>query len=138
MRIYVLEDDPERIVSLCRYFDAHNRLSQKQAARGEKAADEISSQWSQTCERRYDWRPPYDLILLDHDLGGRQMLDHPDNGRTFLKSILTSIGDALVVIHSHNAGAAAAMKADYPPAVVAPFNDIRFWTVLNAALRSAS
>lgn len=134
MRIYVLEDDPERIVSLCRYFDRAEQRQSEEA--GESRLIEV--QWSQTCSRLDEFKPPYDLILLDHDLGGRQMRDHEDCGMTFLTSIREEIGDALVIIHSHNLAAAARMKQFYPPAVLASYNDIRFWTVLNAAMRTPS
>lgn len=134
MRIYVLEDDPERIVALCRYFDRLNATIDRQATQNHY--HEV--QWSQTCGRRDEFKPPYDLILLDHDLGGRQMRDHEDCVMTFLTSIREEIGDALVIIHSHNLGAAARMKQFYPLAVLAPFNDIKFWTVLNAAMRTPS
>lgn len=132
MRIYVLEDDPERIVTLCRYFDRWQ--ADWDAGGVDRGPHEI--QWSQTCGRRDEFKPPYDLILLDHDLGGRQLKEHEDCGMTFLKSIYAEIGDALVILHSHNLGAAAQMKQAYPPAVLAPYNDIRFWTVLNAAMRT--
>lgn len=47
--------------------------------------------------------PPYDLILLDHDLGGRQMTKHDDNGFNFLLLIEDQINVAATIIcHSYN------------------------------------
>lgn len=131
MRIYVLEDDPERIVTLCRYFDRQ----QREWGAGGTDRGPIQTQWSQTNFRNHEFTPPYDLILLDHDLGGRQLEDHEDNGRRFMNRLKSQFGDALVIIHSFNTGAAASMKVDYPPAVMAPFNSIEFWNLLNAVLR---
>lgn len=34
---------------------------------------------------------PYDLICLDHDLGGRQMSTRPDSGATFAGSSFTPV-----------------------------------------------
>lgn len=131
MKIYVLEDDPDRIVTLCRYFDRMERnLSEEQ---GKPVL--IEDQWSQTNFRNHEFNPPYDVILLDHDLGGRQLEDHEDNGRIFLNELKDQFGNALVIIHSFNRGAAALMKQDYPPAVIATFNSVEFWSLLNAALR---
>lgn len=135
MRIYVLEDDPNRIITLCRYFD---RAEQRQSEEAGKSRL-IEVQWSQTCTRLDEFKPPYDLILLDHDLGGRQMTRDEDCGMTFLKEIKTiapGIKDALIILHSHNLAAAAQMKEFHPPAVLAPYNDIKFWTILNAAMRT--
>lgn len=91
-RIYLLEDDPERIISLARTL------------RG-------PIQGSQTCERAHEFSGAYNLILLDHDLGGRQMSTHEDNGYTFLKRVFDRIHlHSRIVIHSHNPDGARLMQ----------------------------
>ena len=67
MRCFVLEDDPERVRRFTEWF--HGK----------------SIDWTciHTCEQEYEFKPPYDYIFLDHDLGGRQMSDHEDSGSTF-------------------------------------------------------
>lgn len=119
MKAFILEDDPERIVQLVRFFDKHS----------------TSCAWAASCVQEDRFVGPYDLILLDHDLGGRQMKDHEDSGRAFLKLIKKEIGNALVIIHSYNGGAAALMKGDYPPAVLAPFGSVTFWSLLERVVK---
>lgn len=123
MRIFVLEDDPDRIRWFCQRLIGHD--------------------WNciQTCQREYEFKPPYDLILLDHDLGGSQMgmkhgrplgiAEAEDNGRTFLKMIMDDIGDTPVIIHSYNGPAADEMKKDYPNAIIAPFRGPTFDVLLD-------
>lgn len=84
MRIFVLEDDPERIIWL------HERL------RGHDVT------FVHTCARAHEFAPPYDLVLLDHDLGGRQLEGHEDDGAAFARAIRDQIGSAPVLVHTWN------------------------------------
>lgn len=135
MRIFVLEDDPIRIVQLCRFFDAAARSMQAPHYKGTSTAVQVD--WACSCVQEDRFKGPYDLILLDHDLGGRQMDPFTsDNGRAFLRLIKEDIHDALVIIHSHNDVAAKSMKAnDWPAAVLAEFGDVKFWTLLTAVVK---
>lgn len=116
LRIYVLEDDPERIVQLHDFFKGYG----------------ATVQFSQTCERAHEFTGQYDLILLDHDLGGRQMKDHEDCGATFLTLVKDALNPKVpVIIHSYNMDGAARMQALWPPAVRIPFGSVNFWAALN-------
>ena len=64
MKVFILEDDPYRIVKFRDLLKGHDLTI-------------IDS-----CTKVEEFKPPYDLILLDHDLGGRQLEDHEDCGLT--------------------------------------------------------
>lgn len=70
MRIFVLEDNAARIMWFERRFQGHDVT------------------YADSCTQIDRFQPPYDLICLDHDLGGRQMSEHEDNGEAFVKLIL--------------------------------------------------
>ena len=80
------------------------------------------------CEREYEFKPPYDLILLDHDLGGRQLAEHEDCGLTFVRMIKDKINpEAVVIIHSFNPCGAMNMAQELgSQAVVIPFGSYKF------------
>lgn len=122
MKIFTLEDDPLRILKLYDFFKS----------KGVKETDMAwaASMWQ--VDRFGEGANMFDLVLLDHDLGGRRLLEAEDTGLNFLKMILDQIGDALVVIHSHNPEGAKAMHDLYPQAVVAPYNEPKFWILLEA------
>ena len=85
MRIFVLEDDPIRIRWFRERFIKHETT------------------FVTSCDAVDSYEPPYDLILLNHDLGGRQMLEHEDCGLTFVKLIKSKLlGTDLVIVHSYN------------------------------------
>jgi hypothetical protein len=89
MKILILEDDPERmkiIKPLIEGNDYHWITS---------AFDEIE--------------PHYDLYMLDHDLGGRQMDEHEDCGMVFVEKHLEQLQKSFVIIHSFNVPAAIKM-----------------------------
>lgn len=95
MKVFVLEDDPDRIRLFAEVLEGHD--------------------WTciHTCDRTYEFHAhsPYDLILLDHDLGGRQMVDHEDSGTEFVKLVRDHIGSkARVTIHSYNPDGARRMS----------------------------
>lgn len=130
MKIFILEDDPGRIRWFARRFDA---------------AGIRDDDWTciQTAARFYDYHPPYDVVFLDHDLGGRQLVDHPDNGLAFVQDVITTFGGfgmADVIIHSHNDAGAHAMAAivdasrDDHPAMVIPFGCPSFRVLVDSML----
>ena len=119
MRIFILEDDDLRIMQLQDILHRHDLTVIK------------------TCLDAGEFDPPYDLILLDHDLGGRQMLEHEDCGLTFVRMVKDRISKHTpVIVHSYNNGGAEAMlqEIDSPMAVYAPFMGTQFVTVLEMIL----
>ncbi len=101
MKIFVLEDDPDRIRRFCGWFGL-----------GLNKEDKIQWDCVHTCVRDGDFRGPYDYIFLDHDLGGRQMVENEDCGTEFVKLIRSRIGTARVIIHSFNPDASKRMLQD--------------------------
>lgn len=90
MRVFILEDDPIRVDYLRMRLGQHDLTV-------------VSS-----CTEADRFKPPYDLILLDHDLGGRQMEEHEDDGLAFVNLIRDRINkDAVIILHSYNPGGAA-------------------------------
>lgn len=115
MKILVLEDDPERIKWFQSHLKSHGSLitTNAQTAIGAlKAFD-------------------YDLIFLDHDLGGKAFVssDDPETGYqvALYLSQTGSFGEN-VIIHSLNAVGAANMHQILPSAKVIPFFNLpMFW-----------
>lgn len=96
-RIFILEDDPLRMRQFYETFMAYDQYD----------IDHVES-----CVRVSRFQPPYDLICLNHDLGGRQLEDHEDNGVAFAKLIKDKINpEAHIVVHSYNASGAKEMLA---------------------------
>lgn len=82
-----------------------------------------------SCTQIERFQPPYDLIFLDHDLGGRQLEDHEDNGAAFAKLIAESVNaDAVVIIHSYNSAGAQNIQLTLglPTTIYAPFRGVQF------------
>lgn len=76
-------------------------------------------------------KPPYDLLLLDHDLGGRTFVPSEDEntGHTFVSSEVGQAvcRDTTVIVHSHNWDGAqrmvkAAKEAGASSAIWVPFS----------------
>src|SRR5258705_13434814 len=86
IKVFILEDDVTRVNMLLVWL---------------RGADLTVAK---SCTEVDKFQPPYDLILLDHDLGGRQMKEHEDCGLTFLRLIKDKIDpdDSVVVFHSYN------------------------------------
>ena len=100
VRIFVLEDDPIRIQWFREKFFGHDLTL-------------VSS-----CKDVFQFKAPYDLVLLDHDLGdntitGVMGIDYPDNGYTFVQALdAKGALDGLacpMIIHSYNATGAQRM-----------------------------
>lgn len=98
MKIFILEDDPYRhkgFIEACVGTDLT-----------------IASSYEQAIKL---WNPPYNLVLLDHDLGGHQFVQSDGIERTgyhFVEWLIT--GHVLdlntpVVVHSYNPEGAAKM-----------------------------
>lgn len=121
MKIFVLEDDPNRIKWLDRF------LFQQRG---------IDWECVHTNIRQAEFGGPYDIVLLDHDLNGRTFdASHEDDGLIFIRAIKDRLGDAFVLIHSHNPDGARAMQAEWPRAILAEFGTEKFVTLLTAAVR---
>lgn len=110
MKVFILEDDNRRLWMM----DDLGLLKGCTITRAESCLD------------AHKFQPPYDLILLDHDLGGRQLKSHEDNGYTFVKLILEKIPDNTpILIHSYNPDGAENMRNALQDAghfaILAPF-----------------
>lgn len=146
MKVYLLEDDPERIRKFTFWLIGH--------------------EWdaAQTCGRHSEFKPNfYDVLFLDHDLGGRQMskggnLTLPkedlegkfheliyrngyglieDCGLSFTKLIKGRIAPSTnIIIHSHNPPASWAMAREFHDqghhAHVYPFGSRDFIKIIEA------
>lgn len=108
MRIFVLEDSPER----AKYFI--ERFADHEITITDDAKDAVV----------YLSEEVYDYIFLDHDLG-----DGNGSGADvaeFLSSDMCINDDAVVIIHSWNIPASAAMLRMLPGAFVFPYGSQQF------------
>lgn len=100
MRIFILEDDEVRIH---RFLEAASKVLDKHHVT--VARDAI--------EAKDKFQPPYDLLLLDHDLGNRHYVDTLDEntGSAFCKWLALVHPElvAYVVVHSYNEAGAKNM-----------------------------
>lgn len=139
-KIFILEDDPERIRQFSKWFDPYNK----------------AIQWDciHTCERVDDFKPPYDYIFLDHDLGGSQLgykhgrplsvQEAEDCGLTFVKLVgakLQQHQPSMVVLHSYNPDGARNMAMELrgwvkKNVIIAPFGTKDFMYVITAIQES--
>ena len=91
MRVFVLEDDPMRIAQFREAGIGHDLT----IVTGLCGPDGAFARWS----------PPYDLVYLDHDLGGQQMVDsdEEETGAAFTRWLPTAgVHQPLIMIHSFN------------------------------------
>lgn len=110
MRIFVLEDKPERIITF------HEAL---------KGA---TVNYIQTANRWQEFEPPYDYVFLDHDLGGRELETHSDCGLTFLVNIQRHYPiKGPIILHTLNSQAAQRMM-DYLRSVDVDAVWMPFWS----------
>lgn len=109
MKVFILEDDPVRVMHMRHRLFSHDLTV-------------IDS-----CKDVAKFQPPYDLILLDHDLGGRQLTDHEDDGTAFARLIKGRVNDgAIVVYHSYNPEGAQRMCSIIGRGYIAPFRSGAF------------
>lgn len=121
MKVFVLEDDPVRILWFRERFFNHDLTVATSVKEGVEA-----------------FKGPYDLVCLDHDLGGRQMVDsdEEETGATFVRRMLDKLVrcDA-VFVHSYNAFGAKRMGEMLGDAgamvAVAPFRGPSFIALLD-------
>jgi hypothetical protein len=89
-RVFVLEDDPNRIETIQFFW-------------GKFADFDITSSYREAIEK-FDGK--YDLIMLDHDLGGKIYVDirESNTGTNFAKWLAENyeFRDTPIIIHSHN------------------------------------
>lgn len=111
-KIFILEDDPARIMWFLERFTGY----------------EVTL--AESCTQLDRFVGPYDLVCLDHDLGGRQIEEHEDDGKAFAAGIKDQIGDACVLIHSFNADGARNIANLLPQAFIAPFKGRMFHALL--------
>ncbi len=78
----------------------------------------------------------FDLVSLDHDLGGEQMVaSHSNTGHEVAKFIATMTDPPkLIIVHSFNPVGAANMKKamKFLNVKVVPFNRDYYWSLLSA------
>lgn len=99
MRVFILEDDPLRMQEFRKVLT--------------KRDPKVQIDHAESCSQVDRFKPPYDLICLDHDLGGRQMGAHEDNGLMFVRQIKPLIDPSTVIlIHSWNGPGARNMQAE--------------------------
>lgn len=122
MNVFVLEDDPLRMATIRRLLP------------------DATITHIESCKDADQFQPPYDLVLLDHDLGGRQLEEHEDCGLIFVRITNSRFdSDTPVVIHSFNPDGAEAMARELRGCnvFVAPFGFNRFLTLLRAMRQAA-
>lgn len=108
MKVLVVEDNPERIKAFQRALINHDAFYADTAESASKLIQDNI----------------FELIFLDHDLGGLEYLDsnHPNTGYQVAKKILTNNNNnARIVIHSCNPPGAKNINRLLPNAIVTPF-----------------
>jgi CheY-like chemotaxis protein len=99
MKIFILEDDPDRMEVFHLQLAGHEIVH---ADTAQKAIRILDTQG-------------FDLILLDHDLGGMQMMPNTDTntGSEVVRWMLTGMQKfPTVIVHSHNPDGGKAMHRD--------------------------
>ena len=106
-RVFILEDDPMRMGLFYKTLVGKDQV----------VIDHIES-----CTQVDKFKPPYDVICLDHDLGGRQLTEHEDNGHLFTKLVKDRINpEAVIIVHSYNHGGARNMLQTLGRGAYMPF-----------------
>ncbi len=95
MRVFILEDDPSRIRRFKRALIGNDLTI------SDNVPDAIAK-----------YNGPYDVVCLDHDLGGEVFVpsEHPNTGYAFSKWLADSSDDqSPVIVHSMNQAGATRM-----------------------------
>lgn len=128
MRIFILEDDPRRISWMKKNFYSGIKLD---------ITDVAKEAITLLTENRYD------IVFLDHDLGGEQMVDSSvlNTGSTVAKMIHeTKNKDLTVIIHSYNPSGAEiminSMRNNGVECHYFPFQSEEFLSVVNQINKS--
>lgn len=134
MRVFILEDDWTRIARFREWFDGHD-------------ITQVDS-----CLSVDAFQPPYDVIFLDHDLGGRQLEEHEDCGHTFAKLIEPKLVQyresvhqqqgifkrPIIVVHSFSPDGARniyhELQSSGTECYIAPFLGLGFKAIVSALL----
>lgn len=98
-RVFVLEDDPFRIEQFRKACEGRHDLTLTDHLSGPRGAFTL-------------YQPPYDLVYLDHDLGGRQMVDsdEEETGAAFVRWLPPADEhQPVITIHSYNLPGATTM-----------------------------
>lgn len=108
-KILILEDSPYRIENFRKMLSEDNILF-------------ISSD-VESCKLMYNEVAPFDMIFLDHDLGGETFVDsNADNtGYQFCRFLENKGVNDKVIIHSMNPGGAQKMRSVLPGAKILPY-----------------
>lgn len=92
MRVFILEDDPVRQIGFMGALLGHEVTMCASVLNAKEA-----------------FKPPYDIILLDHDLGGLQMVDSADEDTGYQFAVFMceqptwlSYRSSQVIVHSFN------------------------------------
>lgn len=117
LRILILEDSPERISFFKQKFNKHDAYFFDMADDAIEALRIINDK-------------PWDIILLDHDLGGKVFVSSAEHntGYTVAKYIADNRNDFeinQIIIHSLNPAAAQNMKNVLPEAQYVPYTLLR-------------
>ena len=118
MRIFILEDDPYRMVKFRQELLGHEI----------DHAETVQDGTSLVVNNKYD------LLFLDHDLGGKQMVDSSNSNTgyqlaEFIASFTPNKGTPCVV-HSCNPGGADNIVRMLPHAVKWPFPSLNIASVV--------
>lgn len=113
MKIFILEDNPERIKIFKKIFSVGNQLFIY------TSIDEVKT--------NYFLNGPYELYYFDHDLGGKFYVDSNDENTGFqvAKWIINKdpeIMNKKIIIHSLNYYGALNIKSLFKKAFCIPFN----------------
>jgi hypothetical protein len=108
MKIFILEDDQNRLDFFYRWFENEEIF----------ASDNV--EYAKTL---YLKERPFDLVFLDHDLGGRVYVssEEPNTGYQFAKFLVEQENSSIIIIHSWNPEGAKNMRNVLPKAYVIPF-----------------
>ena len=112
MRVLILEDSPERIKTF------QKKLGKYDLYFFDNVADTI---------RALEYMDQFDVLFLDHDLGGEVFVDsdQPNTGYQLAKYISEKqLKFNQIIIHSMNSVGAQRMKDALPDATVAPFTTL--------------
>lgn len=109
MRVFILEDNSHRVVKFRRELIG-NIVDH---------AETLATGREMVCENEYD------LIFLDHDLGGREMVDSADEDTGYHLALFIADDDknktTPCVVHSCNPAGSDNIVAALPHAVKVPF-----------------
>lgn len=100
MRVFILEDDQVRHIGFMGALIGHEVTLCDSVLKAKEA-----------------FKPPYDVILLDHDLGGQQMVDSTEDNTGYQFCVFLtehnnwSLDISIAVVHSYNPEGAMKMCA---------------------------